>query len=190
MRFPKTLFLIPPAFFLLGLVNIHLSLLGLFCMAPPFVLLLAAKEKVWCKGPCPRAVFLGKVKDGSLTKRRPAPKFFLRWDLKWMLLAYFLMNLLFIVLSTLRVALGWMEPLEILRFFMVFSLPGPLPQLLSIPGAAPWLTHLSYRIYSMMLTTTALGLAAALFYRPRAWCLICPVGTLSDEYLKRIRKDP
>lgn len=51
--------------------------------------------------------------------------------------------------------------------------------------STPWLTHLSYRFYSMMMTTTLIGLVLAMVYKPRTWCTICPIATVSDVILKK-----
>ena len=184
----KRLYLFTLGFFLSGFINIHLSLLGFLCMTIPLALLLVKEDKLWCKSYCPRFGFFNKVKKVSGTRRRPAPRFLSKGDLKWMLLAYFLMSLFFILGSTIRVALGQMDPMLMLRFFIILPIPADLPQLLSFPEVAPWLTHLAYRIYSMMLTTTVLGLIITLLYRPRTWCLVCPIGTISDEYLKKLEQ--
>ena len=184
----KKLYLFTIGFFVSGLINIHFALLGILCMSIPLVLLLVKGDKIWCRSYCPRISFYDKAKKASRTSRRPAPGFLSKGDLKWMLLAYFLMSLFFISGSTIRVAMGQMDPMLMLRFFIIIPIPVDLPQLLSFPEAAPWLTHLSYRIYSMMMTTTVLGLIVTFLYRPRAWCLVCPIGTLSDEYLNRNKK--
>ncbi|HSP48324.1 MAG TPA: 4Fe-4S binding protein, partial [Clostridiaceae bacterium] len=45
---------------------------------------------------------------------------------------------------------------------------------------APWITHLAFRLYSMTLTSTVIGLIMGALYRPRTWCSVCPVNTVSD----------
>ncbi|MFA9463151.1 MAG: hypothetical protein ACERKN_02555 [Velocimicrobium sp.] len=100
------------------------------------------------------------------------------------MLVYFGISLFFILMSTLGVVKGMKPAMEYLRFFILFPLPFEMPQLLDIINLSPWLTHLSYRIYSMMMTTTILGLLLAMFYKPRTWCAICPISTISDTLLK------
>ena len=45
MRNNKYLFIFTLLYFLLGFVNIHLALLGVFCMLIPFILLLRDRKK-------------------------------------------------------------------------------------------------------------------------------------------------
>ena len=188
MRNNKYLFLITLSFFALGLVNIHFALLGLVCMVLPLFLLFRDKRKTWCQGYCPRASLFttcGKLKSKDSYK---TPMFFIRGNMKWIMLAYFGINLFIITMSTLKVAAGSMPPMNYMRFLLVIPFVGEMPQLIELGSISPWITHLSYRFYSMMMTTTFLGFILALIYRPRTWCTICPIATVSDVYINGINK--
>jgi len=100
------------------------------------------------------------------------------------MLAYFGISLFVIIISTIKVASGSMQPMNYLRFLLLFSLGGEIPQFIEFNNIVSWVTHLSYRFYSMMMTTTVLGLILALIYKPRTWCTICPIATVSDVYVK------
>jgi polyferredoxin len=89
-----------------------------------------------------------------------------------------------ITMSTIRVARGIMLPVEKVRFLIVIFLPWKLPQLLALGQAYGWVIHLSYRIYSMMFTTTVIGLLLGFLFMPRTWCTVCPINTLSELSLK------
>ena len=105
--------------------------------------------------------------------------------LKNYLLIYFGINLFFVTMSTIGVASGKILPMEYLRFLIVFPIPFRMPQLLDLTNFAPWLTHISYRIYSMMMTSTVLGLIIGQIYKSRSWCVVCPINTLSNRILKK-----
>ncbi len=183
MRNNKYLFLITLIFFVLGFINIHFALLGMICMMLPMVLLFRNKKKTWCQGYCPRAGLYTTI-GRSIKHSRNTPRFFTKGKMKWIILIYFGISLSIIVLSTLGVARGRAPMMDYLRFLIVIPIPGPMPQLFDLTGITPWLTHLSYRFYSMMMTTTTLGLLMAIFYKPRTWCTVCPINTMSDVYLK------
>jgi len=52
-------------------------------------------------------------------------------------------------------------------------------------GVLPdWVVHLGFRVYSMMFTTTIIGLLLGYLYRARTWCAICPMGALSSLALR------
>jgi len=184
LRNHRLLYLFTLGFFLLSLLNIHLAVLGLLCMTLPFYLLLLDGKKTWCQGYCPRSslyMTLGKHHRSS----RKIPRTFTQSEVKYGVLIYFLFSLLIMTFSTLRVARGQMAPMLIPRFLIFIPLPVHLVPLFPFPEVPLWFTHLSFRIFSMMMTTTTLGLILAKLYKPRTWCTICPVNTLSGIYLMK-----
>ncbi len=181
------LFIITSIYFALGFVNILTALSAIFCMAIPFILLSKSGKKLWCQHYCPRASLIS-LTGKPRSRWRTLPTMFTDGFLRKTMLWYFGLNLLFITGSTIRISIGAMEPMEHVRLFIALPLPGPLPQLLATPLAVPgWLSHLAYRFYSMMLSSTLLGIAFSRIYRPRAWCAVCPVGVLSNTVRKRNR---
>ncbi len=173
------LFFLTLTYFALGFVSILTANLALLCMTIPFILLAKAKKKVWCQHYCPRASLIDAV--GKKDDWRKNPTFITNGKLRSFMLWYFGLNLLFITGSTIQVALGRMSAMPYIRLFIAIPL-FPLPQLL--PAEAPqFLMHLSYRFYSMMLSTTIIAVVLARIYRPRIWCAVCPVGSLSNKYL-------
>jgi hypothetical protein len=183
----KYLFLITISFFILGFINIHFALLGIFCMILPIIFLFRNKRKTWCQGYCPRASLYSAC--GRMTKHsHKTPKFFIKGEMKWILFFYFVISMFIIIMSTIKVAAGSVPPMEYLRFLLFIPLKGEMPQLLQINNIVPWITHLSYRFYSMMMTTSALGLIMAFIYKPRTWCTVCPIATVSDMYIKSIKE--
>lgn len=184
MKNNKYLFLITISYFILGFVNIHFSLLGLLCMSLPIILLIKNNKKTWCQGYCPRANLytrMGKITSEYSLK---TPSFFINGNMKWIMLFYFGLSLFIIAMSTYKVASGMIPSMNTIRFLIVFPVSSDMLQLIEIGNIADWVTHLSYRFYSMMVTTTILGLILALVYKPRTWCTICPIATVSDSYLK------
>lgn len=187
MKNNQFLFLLVLTYFALGFVNIHFAILGLVCMMLPFILLFRNRKKTWCQGYCPRASLLSTT--GKLTSKfsLKTPAFFIQGKMKWIMLIYFGISLTFITMSTVRVGLGFSPALEYLRFLIVIPLPFEMPQLIIFERLPVWLTHLSYRFYSMMLTTTFIGVILSLVYKPRTWCTICPISTISGVYIKYTR---
>jgi hypothetical protein len=188
LRNHRLLFLITLGYFALGFVNIHFALLGLVCMALPIVMLVRSGRKSWCQGYCPRASLYsacGRLQNG---KGRSTPRFFVHGPMRWIMLAYFGLSLFVIVASTVRVAQGAVPPMTYVRFFLLFPLGKSMPQLIAWAPSVFWVTHLAYRFYSMMLTTTTLGLMMAFLYKPRSWCTVCPIATVSALYLDGQKK--
>jgi hypothetical protein len=184
----KYLFIINVLYFALGIVNIHFSLLAFVCMMLPMYLLVKSNKKTYCQGYCPRSNLYTNV--GKVTNKysRKTPMYFINGNMKWIMLIYFGLSLFFITMSTIRVSSGFMVPMEKLRFLIFFSLPFEMVQLFELNYVLPWVTHLSYRFYSMMMTTTLIGLVLALVYKPKTWCVICPIQTILDVYINSNKK--
>ncbi|WP_319416326.1 4Fe-4S binding protein [Marispirochaeta aestuarii] len=180
----RYLLFITLAYFTLGFVHIGFALSGLLCMTIPFVLVFRDRKKSWCQGYCPRAQFFDLFRKTGDTAKTPG--FLLERKTRDLVLSYFCMNLFFIAASTMMVAAGNMAPIDRVRILIIFEIPFAMPQLLSQPVLPPALLHFSYRIYSMMTTSFLAGTLLALLYRPRTWCRVCPVNTMSDRVLKNV----
>lgn len=179
------LFIITILFFILGFFNIIFAWLGFACMTFPFILLLKNKRKTWCQGYCPRANLFDQMFRNRSITGKAGPDWLIRGNSKWIVLIYFTLNLFILTMSTIMVFKGRIAPIENIRFLLAFQLPWEIPQLLDISGVPDWAVHLSFRIYSMMFTTTIIGLLLTWIFKPRTWCTVCPINTVSDLALQK-----
>jgi hypothetical protein len=179
MKNIKNLFIFTILFFVLGIINIHLSYLGFICMIVPFIFVIRDRRKIWCQKYCPRSYFFTKMcsNDGATP-----PKNFAKYG-KWIMLTYFFINMTNIIYTTILVALGISQPNYTVGLFMIIPI-GKLPQIFNFETLVP-IMYFSYKIYSMMLSMTILGLILGIFYKPRTWCKICPISTMSDMIIKK-----
>lgn len=163
--------------FAVGMIHISFTLIGILCYISPIVLYLRYRNKIWCQTYCPRASFLTLVLQ-KISLKLKIPNWLTSKRVKMFFVYYIILNLLFALMSTTAVAFNIIAPMNYLRLFMVFEAPFTLIQLieLSLPS---FIIHFSYRVYSMILSTTLIGLVLGFLYMPRAWCMICPVNTLS-----------
>ncbi|MHB8074393.1 hypothetical protein E4K67_21770 [Desulfosporosinus fructosivorans] len=171
-------------FFVLGFFNIVFAWIGFFCLILPFVFVIKDNKKTWCQSYCPRSNLFNRL-FAVIGNKRTAPKWLLNGKGKRIMLTYFAINFFMICLTTLMVFLDKRDPLEKVRFLMAFQLPWTMPNLLDIGAMPDWVVHLGFRVYSMMLTTTIIGLLVGYLYRARTWCAICPMGTLSSLALRK-----
>ena len=170
-------FLYTIAIFGLSMVHIGFALLGLACYVGAVGFYLVNKDKTWCTKICHRASFLTKTLS-KISLHKKLPKILTHQKVKSFFVWYMGLNFFFASMSTIMVALSRMEGLLHVRLFMAFQAPFTLPQLLSLQ-LPEFLTHFSYRIYSMTLSSTLIGLTLGVLYAPRTWCAVCPVNTLS-----------
>lgn len=47
----------------------------------------------------------------------------------------------------------------------------------------------AFGFYSVMLTSTILGLVTMLLFKPRSWCIYCPMGTMTGLICKAKAKE-
>ncbi|PKM66490.1 MAG: hypothetical protein CVU95_10940 [Firmicutes bacterium HGW-Firmicutes-2] len=173
------LFFVTILFFILGIFHISLAVFGLICFILPFYQYFRYKDKLWCKYYCPRAGIFTVI-FGKIGLRKKLPNWIKNGKGKEIVLYYFGVNLLFATMSTIMVSLGRIDPIDHVRFLMLFEIPIVLPQILTYSAPSPAI-HLGYRVYSMMLTSTIIGSVLAFFYLPRTWCMICPIQTLTTK---------
>ena len=48
----------------------------------------------------------------------------------------------------------------------------------------PGVAQFAFGFYSVMLTSTVLGLITMVLFKPRSWCVYCPMGTMTQLVCK------
>ena len=48
----------------------------------------------------------------------------------------------------------------------------------------PGVAQFTFGFYSVMLTSTVLGVATMILFKPRSWCVYCPMGTMTQLICK------
>lgn len=43
-----------------------------------------------------------------------------------------------------------------------------------------WIAQFAFGFFGVMLTSTVLGLVTMVLFRPRSWCVYCPMGTMTQ----------
>ncbi len=176
--------IIPIAFILLGFINIQFGLLGSLCFGIPFYLLFKTKSRVFCHKHCFRIRDYELINRFSFFSGKVAPKSIK--SLKKIVIIYFLIAMTIVIISTIMVALGTTEPQANVKFLLVFTVP--IPQLVEATFFPPVLLHLSYKLYSMVLTTFILGAVMSSIYKTRTWCVVCPYNTMATGYINLTKK--
>ncbi len=174
----------PVAYLLLGVVNMQFGILGLLCFGIPFYMLFKTKSKVFCQKYCFRIRDFELINRFSFFSGKLAPKSIK--SLKKIIIGYFIFAMSVVTISTIMVAIGRTEPIEQVKMLMV--IPIPMAQLIKGTFFSPLMLHLSYRLYSMVLTTFILGAIMASMYKTRTWCAVCPYNTIATEYISMSKK--
>lgn len=183
----KNLYLITVLYLVLPFINIHFALLGIVCMAIPITLLLKTKSNIFCRHYCARSSMLNKLKFVKKNqKKRKIPKIIGSGKLREYTHIYFIISIIFMLVTTIMVVIGRNQAMEMIRLFILIPIGQPF-QLLQIEST-PWVIHLAYRMYSMILSTVVIGVVLGYLYAPRTWCAICPITTFTKEYQHHLSK--
>lgn len=161
----------------LGLFNILFAWLGMLFFTIPLLVAIIGGSKAYCNRYCGRGQLLGLLGNKlKLSRNVPPPKFLRSRWFRYGFLAFFMTMFGLMLFSTYKVFAG--APLqEAVTLLWVFKLPW---QWAEVGMVAPWMAQFAFGFFGVMLTSTVLGLATMVLFRPRSWCVYCPMGTMTQ----------
>mgnify|MGYP007120239317 FL=1 len=161
----------------LGLCNILFAWLGILFFTLPLLFAIFGGNKAYCNRFCGRGQLLGILGEKLKLSRNAAPPEFLRsrW-FRYGFLAFFMVMFALMLFTTYQVFTG--APLrETVTLLWIFKLPW---QWAEVGMVAPWFAQFAFGFFGVMLTSTVLGLVTMILFRPRSWCVYCPMGTMTQ----------
>lgn len=66
---------------------------------------------------------------------------------------------------------------EVITILWTFKMPWNFNDLTNV---TPWIAQFAFGFYSIMLTSTLLGLITMALFKPNSWCVYCPMGTMTQ----------
>ena len=162
--------------------------LGMIDFLVPLVLALVGGNKHFCNKYCGRGQLLNVLgKNGRCSLGRPAPKWMASKGFRYGFLAFFLTMFGNMLFQTWLVANGARSLREMIKLFWTIRVPWGWTY---TAGMVPdWIAQFSFGFYSIMLTSTLIGLIAMVLYKPRTWCSFCPMGTMTQGICKLKAKE-
>ena len=171
------LWIVELIYFILGLCNILFAWLGMVFFTIPLLAAIMGGNKIYCNHFCGRGQLLGLLGGRwKLSRNVPPPKFLRSRWFRYGFLAFFMTMFSLMLFSTYKVFAG--APLkEAVTLLWVFKLPW---QWADVSMTAPWVAQFAFGFFGVMLTSTILGLGTMALFRPRSWCVYCPMGTMTQ----------
>lgn len=165
----------------LGFFNILFAWLGLICFITPLLVSIAGGGKAYCNKYCGRGKLFELLGGNLGLSRKKAPPKFLRsaW-FRYGFLTFFMTMFGLMVYSTYLVFAG-MKLREAVTLLWVFKLPW---HWVNTSMVSPWVAQFAFGFYGVMLTSTVLGLITMVLFKPRSWCVYCPMGTITQMICK------
>lgn len=169
-------------YLLLGFFNILFAWLGMICFIVPLVMSLVGKGKAYCNNYCGRGQLLNLLGNKhKLSRGKDIPRFMKSKGFRYGFLVFFLTmfsNMLFYTVLVFREQKGIRQVITLL---WTFKFPW---NWVNISGVSPWVAQFAYGFFSLMVTSTLLGIVTMLLYKPRSWCVYCPMGTMTHMISK------
>ena len=166
-------------YFSLGFFNILFAWLGMIDFLVPLAIAVVKGEKTFCNKYCGRSqlfTFLGT--NLGLSRKKLAPKWLHSKWFRVSFLVFFMTMFGNIIFQTYLVASGVESLRDVVKLFWSIKVPWGWAY---TQGLFPdWVAQFSFGFYSLMLTSTLIGLVLMLFFRPRTWCTFCPMGTMTQ----------
>lgn len=182
-RWYEYLWLMSAAYLILGFFNILFAWLGLICFLVPLLISIVKGNKAYCNRYCGRGQLFDLLgnKLGLSRQKNIPPLIRSKWFRYGFLLFFLTMfgNMLF---TTYLVFSEVHSVREIVKILWTFKVPWSF----AYHGTAitPWVVQFAFGFYSVMLTSTILGLITMVLYKPRSWCVYCPMGTMTQGICK------
>ena len=181
-RWYDYLWVVSLTYLILGFFNILFAWLGLFCFFIPLIISVTKGTKGYCNRYCGRGQLLFLLGSRlGLSRNAPPPAFLRSKAFRFGFLAFFMVMFCLMLFSTWKVFTG--APLQqTVTLLWTFKLPWQWAYHGTFfhPGVAQF----AFGFYSVMLTSTVLGPITMVLFKPRSWCVYCPMGTMTQLICK------
>ncbi len=178
-------------YFSLGFFNIMFAWLGLIDFLPPLIFAIFGGNKFFCNHMCGRGQLFNLLgTKGKCSRNRATPKWLSSTWFRIAFLIFFLTMFANMLFNTYLVYAGVNSLREAIKLFWTFRVPWSWAYSGSI--FPDWAAQFSFGFYSLMLTSTLIGLIVMALFKPRTWCSFCPMGTMTQGIcrLKAGKKSP
>lgn len=181
-RWYDYLWIFTTLYLLLGFFNILFAWLGLICFLVPLMIAIVRGNKAYCNRYCGRGQLLQILGEKyKLSRYREIPSWLRSTRFRYGFLVFFMAMFVNMLFNTYLVFRGVGDLKEVVTLLWTFKLPWHWAY---GGNLSPWVAQFAFGFYSMMLTSTLLGLITMVLFKPRSWCTYCPMGTMTQGVCK------
>lgn len=172
------LWIVSPIYLTLGFFNIIYAWIGLIFFFLPLLFAIFKGNKMYCNRYCDRGQFLSILgKKLKLSRYRDTPSWMKSKAFRYAFLVFFLVMFANMLYVTYLVMTGVKDGGSFIKLFWTFKVLWPFA---IDPTITPWVNQFALGFYSLMLTSTLIGVIVMILYKPRTWCSFCPMGTMTQ----------
>lgn len=176
-RWYDYLWIFSSVYLILGFFNILFAWIGLICFITPLIISIFGGSKAYCNKFCGRGQLFeligGKI---GLSRKKTPPRFLRSKWFRYGFLTFFMTMFILMIYSTYLVFAG-ADLKEAVTLLWVFKLPWHWT---NTSFVQPWFAQFAFGFYGVMLTSTVLGILTMIVFKPRSWCVYCPMGTMTQ----------
>ena len=170
-------------YLILGFVNIIFAWIGLICFFVPLAISIVKGNKAYCNKYCGRGQLFNLLGNKlKLSRNRDIPKFIRSKWFRYGFLTFFMVMFANMLFSTYLVFEGSRNFKEVVTLLWTIKMPWQWAYHGTL--VSPWVVQFAFGFYSVMLTSTVLGLITMILFKPRSWCVYCPMGTMTQMIYK------
>lgn len=170
-------------YLLLGFVNILFAWLGLICFITPLAISIIKGNKGYCNHYCGRSQLFSML-DGrfGLSRKKDMPRWMVSPWFRYGFLTFFMIMFGLMLWNTYLVFADVKNLKQVITLFWTFKVPWNWAYHGTLFSAG--VAQFAFGFYSIMLTSTLLGLLTMVLFKPRSWCVYCPMGTMTQMICK------
>ena len=169
-------------YFGLGFFNILFAWLGMIDFLVPLFIAIFGGGKAFCNRYCGRGQLFARIGCLGCSRKKQAPRFLSSKWFRYGFLVFFLTMFGVMVFQTYLVAAGAQSLREALK--LLWTIRVPWGWTYEAGTVSDWVAQFAFGFYSMMLTSTIIGLTVMALFKPRTWCTFCPMGTMTQMICK------
>lgn len=174
------MWIVSASYLILGLFNILFAWLGMLCFIAPLLIAIITGNKGYCHTYCGRGQLFA-VLGKKLSRNKPLPKFMKTSYFRYGFLTFFMIMFANMIFTTYLVFSNASQLHEVVKLLWTFKVPW---EFTNTSFVTPWIAQYAFGFYSVMLTSTILGVITMIFYKPRGFCVYCPMGTMTQGICK------
>lgn len=176
------LWILTITYFVLGFFNIMFAWLGMLCFMIPLLFAIIGGNKLYCNRYCGRSQLLdilgGKFKFSA---NKSVPAWLRSHGFRYGFLLFFMGMFANMLYSTYLVFAGAQSVNQAVSLMWTFNIPWYWAY---SGSSSDWMGQFAFGFYSIMLTSTVLGIVTMLLFKPRSWCVYCPMGSMTQLICK------
>ena len=181
-RWYNYLWVFSAIYIVMGFVNILFAWVGLLCFVIPLIISIVTGHKSYCRKYCGRGQLFDLLGNQlGFSRRRDIPVWMKSKYFRYGFLVFFMTMFINMLNVTYLIFSGVGGLRQVVTLLWTIKLPWHWAYTAHV---SPWVAQFAFGFYSVMLTSTVLGLITMLLYKPRSWCVYCPMGTMTQMICK------